>query len=207
VKWIVPIMGFTEAMDRRTGMERLWSMMRPLGGPNVTVLMPWEWRDDMRALAEFIARNSAGSAPRVFAVAYSWGAGYAFPRFARCCEQLGIPIDVACLCDPVYRSGLLPWWLPVNPLSLLRGRRIKIPASVASVFWVRQMQFPPCGHDLVPVDPEETDIAPAKVLNVPHSRIDDSPAWRAMVMDLAISWVRDRADGTDRTNRDLSLAS
>lgn len=191
MKWIVPIMGFTESASRRTGMERLWSDLRELASRDVTVLMPWEWNDPMKALAEFIVRNSQGSGmPRVFAVAYSWGGGYAFPRFARACSQLGVPVDVACLCDPVYRSGLLPWWLPLNPLALLRGPRIGIPDSVARVWWVRQDIGLPRGHDLFPEDPEATDIAPAKVLQVPHTRIDDSPAWRALVLSEARAWIK-----------------
>jgi hypothetical protein len=182
MKWIVPLMGFTESVSRRTGMERLWSELRVLASPKVTVLMPWEWHDDMRSLAAFINRNSPGSVPRIFVFAYSWGAGYAFPRLARECERLGLTIESACLCDPVYRSGWLPWWLPINPLSLTREPLIGIPSSVALVHWVRQQLTLPRGHDLFPEDPESTEIAPEIILQEAHSRIDSHPAWRAMVM-------------------------
>jgi hypothetical protein len=125
----------------------------------------------------------------VFVFAYSWGAGYAFPRFARSCEQLGVPIDVACLCDPVYRSGLLPWWLPLNPLALVGRSRIGIPSSVARVHWVRQKLTLPCGHDLFPEDPEATDIAPEIVLQEGHCRIDSHPTWLGMVKSDARFWA------------------
>lgn len=181
-------MGFRESADRRTGMERLWSLLRAHASPSCTVLSPWEWKDNMRSLAEFIVRNS-NAKPRILVVAYSWGGGYAFPRFARCCDQLGVIIETACLCDPVFRSRLLPPWLPMNPLSLLRGPRIVVPGSVETVYWVRQKLFPPCGHDLVPADPEATEVLQPKILNVPHTRIDDSPAWRELVLKRAEAFV------------------
>jgi hypothetical protein len=189
MKWLVPLMGFRESAARRTGMERLWAELRRYASPSCTVLSPWEWRDNMRSLAAFICRNSPGTPPRLFVFAYSWGGGYAFPRLAAECDRLGVVIETACLCDPVYRSRILPPWLPLNPLSLLRGRRIVVPASVQAVFWVRQHLFPPCGHEVVPADPEATEVVQPKVLNVPHTRIDESPAWRQMVLERADAFV------------------
>jgi len=182
-------MGFTESANSRTGIEKIWADLRCLASPRVTVLMPWEWHDDMRSLAAFINRNSPGSVPRIFCFAYSWGAGYAFPRLARECERLGLTIETACLCDPVYRSGLLPWWLPLNPLSLTRRPQIGIPSSVERVHWVRQRLLPPCGHDIFPEDPDFTEIAPAKELLEVHTRIDNHPMWRALVLREAEEFV------------------
>lgn len=189
MNWIVPLMGFTESVSRRTGMESLWSELRLMASPSTTVLMPWEWRDDMRSLAEFIARNSIGRAPRVMVVAYSWGAGYAFPRFARACGERGIEIDAACLCDPVYRSRWLPWWIPLNPMSLMRGAKIGIPGNVRRVAWVRQEISVPSGHELVAENPEATEILPARLVLSSHEHIDESQAFRVLALAEAKTFV------------------
>jgi hypothetical protein len=190
MKWIVPLMGFREDASRRTGMERLWSDLRRFASPSCTVLAPWEWRDNMRSLAAFIARNSPWSVPRLFVFAYSWGGGYAFPRLARECERLGLTIETACLCDPVYRSGLLPWWLPFNPISLTRQPLIEIPGSVQTVYWVRQHTNLPAAHEVYPADPEYTDVAPPVVIEATHTTIDDARPWRALVMREAEAFVK-----------------
>lgn len=194
MKWLVPLMGFRESAYRRTGMERLWADLRQFASPSCTVLAPWEWRDNMRSLARFICRNSPGSLPSLFVFAYSWGAGYAFPRLARECEDLGIQIEVACLCDPVYRSGLLPPWLPLNPLSLTCAPMIEIPSSVREVFWVRQNTTLPAGHEIFPADPDSTYVAPPLVLVQTHTTIDDAHDWHEMVKRKAAAFVA-RSEG------------
>lgn len=189
MKWIVPLMGFRESASHRTGMERLWADLRRFASPTCTVLAPWEWRDNMRSLAAFISRNSPGAVPRLFVCAYSWGAGYAFPRLARECERIGVTIETACLCDPVYRSGLLPTWLPCNPLSLTGVPLIAIPGSVQCVWWVRQNHTLPSGHEIYPEDPEATDVAPALWIDAGHTTIDGHETWRGLVLEQASAFA------------------
>lgn len=193
-------MGFTESVRRRTGVEVLWGMLREFASEDVTVLMPWEWKDDMRSLAEFIARNSHED-PEVLVCAYSWGAGYAFPRFAREAAALQILIRTACLCDPVYRSRWLPWWLP-DPSALLRHRRIVIPAGVERVRCVRQdIDWPLRGHDLVAED-ARTTILPPEMVCATHDRIDDSLAFRGMVLAEVRRFLGREGGGAERHGRD-----
>ena len=185
-------MGFTESVNRRTGIEELWGELRKFASSSMTVLMPWEWRDDMRALAAFVDRNSQGL-PSVMVVAYSWGAGFAFPRFARECFARGIKVDVACLCDPVYRSRWLPWWLPLDPLALTHGRKILLPRNVGRVEWARQKLGMPQGHDLVAEDAAATVIKPAQWIECTHEHIDESPTFRAMVLAAAKRFAEEGA--------------
>lgn len=190
MKWIIPLMGFRESALQRTGMEQLWAELRKFASPECTVLSPWEWRDNMRSLAAFVSRNSPGTMPRLFVFAYSWGGGYAFPRLARECERLGLTIETACLCDPVYRSRLLPTWLPLNPMSLTRGRRIRVPASVEVVYWVRQTLSLPAGHEVVPEDPTATDVVSPTVVEATHTTIDSSRQWRELVLREAANFAK-----------------
>jgi len=175
-------MGFTENASRATGVEKLWADMRRYSSRGVVVLTPREWRDDMDALASFISRNSNCEAA-VLVVAYSWGCGVGFRRFAQAAWVLGFPVVCACLADPVYRSPILPSWLPLNPLSLTRVPRLGVPASVRNVRWVRQSTDIPAGHDLYAEDPGMTCIDPPLWCECGHRTIDDSPAFKRIVLE------------------------
>lgn len=182
MKWILPITGFTESASYPTGVESIWRRtLRPFHADDLIILRPETWGADMRELAIFIARNSSTRA-RVMVVAYSWGAGVGFTSFAWAAHQLGIQIEIACLCDPVFRSRLLPSWLPLNLLSLFPiGPSIRIAPSVQRVEWVRQRNSLPAGHDLEAADPQSTQIRRPTILSLPHHLMDESEAFRMLV--------------------------
>lgn len=183
MRWIVPIMGFRESRSNRTGMERVWSELRRYASPQTCVVTPWEWSDDMAELRDFILRNSSGMAPRVMVVAYSWGAGVGAVGLAWRCWEAGIDIDTACLADPVYRSKILPTWLPFNPLSLTRIPKIGVPPSIKAVRWVRQRNSRPAGHDLYAVLPTETRIEEPVMVDAPHRFADESREYLSMCLE------------------------
>lgn len=191
-KWIVPIMGFRESSAQETGIERIWRGLRELSDHSVYVIAPYEWNERMRDLVDFIYRNSP-TAPELMVIAYSWGCGEGFVTLARAAARVGLPIRVAVLCDPVWRSRLLPSWLPFNPLSVSRIFRpkIEIPASVERIEWVRQVQDIPMGHDLVAIDPDRTHISPGRYVMANHCRIDDSREFRALAEHWAQIFVHD----------------
>lgn len=189
-RWIIPIMGFRESVKAKTGIEKLWPDLRNLVSPDLCIVTPRNWDDDLEAFAYFVDRASNLPA-RVMIIAYSWGCGVGFLEFARTAWQLGISIDCAVLCDPVYRSRLLPKWIPFNPLSVSPILRpvIKIPASVQHVAWVRQNQDLPAGHDLVAEDPMVTRIEPAHWVQAGHTHIDDSAEFQALVRSEVFHFV------------------
>jgi hypothetical protein len=137
----------------------------------------------MAGLARFMLRNSDGRCV-VCVVAYSWGAGVGFIEFARHAEVLGITIVVAVLADPVYRSRLLPAWLPLNPRSVMLWSRpvIWVPASVRNVRWVRQTGTRPSGHDLRAEDETFTHVETAIVSPLSHARIDEGRDFRTLAL-------------------------
>lgn len=195
MRWIVPFMGFRESDRWETGIERIWKDgLRPLARPDVCVVMPTDWDEDVRGFAQMIQRTSPViPPPEIMVIAYSWGCGWAFIRFAKECQRLGLRIAVAVLCDPVYRSPWLPSWLPINPLSISPILRpvITIPASVERVEWVRQNVDLPSGHDVVARDETATRIGLGRYLKVGHTHIDDSPEFH----ELAIGWAKQFARG------------
>lgn len=172
------VMGFTQSTLRRTGMERLWlEVLRPLSNEVTLVLPPITWDADPEPVASLIDRTAAAGAS-IRATAYSWGGGYFFPRFCASLAKRGRTIDTALLVDAVYRSRLLPAWLPFNPLSLTTLPRVVVPSNVRRVAWFRQRRDNPSGHDVV-IDPSSTSLVSSKWLDVGHVEMDDDPHVRA----------------------------
>ncbi len=179
---LVTITGFTESLRHPTGTEDLHRhILRPLASPSVQVLTPIPWDHDVAGLAHYLARAHITSAA---VVAYSWGAGFAAPRFAKTCRQLGIQIPLMLLCDPVYRPQWLPAWLGPAPLAiraLLPGSAtITIPPGVSEVHSVRQTLDLPRAHPLRAASPSTT-IHPPITLPFGHTVIDEAPAWKNLV--------------------------
>ncbi len=91
----------------------------------------------------------------------------------------------AVLSDAVYRSRVLPTWLPANPLSLKHWPAIEVPDNVREVHWFHQAVDRPAGHRIVAADPKQTRVHPGTKLSVPHARMDDAAAYHGMAWRLA----------------------
>lgn len=181
MKAILPQMGFTENSGYASGIEEIWFRdLRPLASENLTVYHPQEWDKNPDHLLSQMRRLHI---TQVMLISYSWGAGYGAINFARKARQYGIKIPIACFCDPVYRSRFFPHWIPINPLSLTRIPKIKIPVSIDTVYWVRQCVNRPAGHDLVAENPLLTTIHEPEVLIAPHGQIDEHPRWQQLIQD------------------------
>lgn len=113
-RWVLPITGFTESVDRPTGTETLWRQLRRYASRDTVVLTPRVWSADMAALARFVVRNSEGRA-EVAVVAYSWGAGVGFIEFARAAREIGITVRMPD--DPQVPMEISPM-----PARILGGR-------------------------------------------------------------------------------------
>ena len=179
---VVTFQGFTENLEWETGTERLYQgIIREFSGPAVTTAWPVKWNADVKGLAAFCLRQGFRE---VIVIGYSWGAGYAAPRFCAQLAKHGVEVPQLLLCDPVYRPRWLPAWLGAFPLAfraLLPGAKVKIPGNVRRVAWVRQTQTLPKGHDLV-AEEERTVIEPALVLRQhSHTTIDNALEWRGLV--------------------------
>ena len=178
-QWHILISGFRQNKAELNGMEELWLACRTYSSPKVCIQY-YAWDEDWKGIAQFISRNS-NDETRINVYAYSWGAGWGFVRLARLLGKEGLEINQAVLCDPVTRSPLLPTWLPINPLSLLPNRKIKVPSNIREVHWLRQKVNRPCGH--TPVG-EHCIIHDPVELSVNHSAMEDSPQFHKMVMDI-----------------------
>lgn len=180
--WHHLIGGFTQGLGAPTGLERLWLEMRPLSSPACCIQL-WTWRDDFEAVAGFIRRNS-GPAPAINIYAYSWGAGVGFIALAEALGKLGMRVARAVLCDPVYRSRVLPDWLPCNPLSLTDFPKLQIPDNVEVVRWTHQTVNRPRGHRPTPTG-RNTIIEPGLRLQLPHEKMDDAAEFHALALATA----------------------
>lgn len=173
--WIICIAGFSEKRGAHTGTSRLYMRLREWTAPETTVRF-WLWDEDWRDRAAHIARVSPPDA-RILVCAYSWGAGHGFVRLSRALQRLGRRVETAVLCDPVYRSRtLLGRWLAIVP-----WLRVRVPANVDDVLWLRQRTDLPSGHTPKALGPE-TWIHPAVDLTglYTHARIDDSSEYHAL---------------------------
>ena len=144
------ISGFTQTLRAETGSERLWLQLRKHSTPGRMVIMR-EWRADWRGVAEHLSRVCT-STPVIRVYAYSWGGGWGFIRLSRELEKRGLVVASAVLCDPVYRSPWLPEWLPVNPLSMMRFPKIRVPGNLMVLMlligvYVSAMQLDALMHD------------------------------------------------------------
>lgn len=203
MKWVVLLMGFTERLAAPTGMEQIWREVRAEADQDTVIVTPFEWWEDTRGMIDFIRRNS-DTPPELMVIAYSWGCGWAFTHLAEDAWRAGVPIRYAVLCDPVYRSRLMPSWLPFNPISISPVFRppITIPPSVERVEWVRQRKdLRVRGHDLIEADRNKTVIGKGRYLEYNHTQIDESPEFRA----LATHWVRVFVHGLDPNEAPLTL--
>ena len=185
-EWDIIISGFRQRRGAANGSDLLWAKLRRFQSPR-RELMLYEWRDNMQRLATRIARHSdRGIRPVVRVYAYSWGAGHAFPNLARALWDVAeYSVDAAVLCDPVYRSKWLPWWLPANPSALMSWPQITVPMNVDQVRWLRQSVSRPKGHRLVAEESDMTRIHDPIQLHRPHIGADSAQEYHELALQVA----------------------
>lgn len=184
--WHICIAGFRQSVGQLTGIHRVWRRLGRLRSPTCCVHLA-EWNSDFAELAELIHVTGAcrvgEPAPRVYVYAYSWGAGRGLlgPRRGLAVElrRRGLEVAAAVLADPVYYSR----WSICRWLALWGRPRIVVPYSVLEVWWFRQRNDRPRGHELVgpPWDDGGT-IHPAEILTTDHAHADEAPAffWKCL---------------------------
>ena len=163
-----------------TGVVALWRRLRIHASESTCVeLRPWT--TDVWELAELIWRLRPPSGPvRIVLVGYSWG-GYTAVMLARELGRRGIEVDAMVLSDAVYRHRYwLGQWRAVVPWT-----EILVPPKVRQVYWLRQRETCPRGHDVVPVDRHLTTVHPAVWLDMGHRYADDAPEFHRLAMEVA----------------------
>mgnify|MGYP006969379189 FL=1 len=178
-RWHIPICGFTQSLDRVSGIERLWSKLRSHVSHDVSLIPPQRWKSDWKSIAEFIWRlRPESGVPDVRIYAYSWGCGHGFVSLSKELRKRGIPVRFAVLCDPVYHSWVRPW------RAMLFSPAIKIPDNVREVYWFRQNQNKPMATDLKATG--DTIIHDPVWLPRDHQYMDDAAEFhnRCVLLDL-----------------------
>lgn len=187
---ILPFSGFTEQRIKARGVEDLWvEVLLPLSSPNLVIYSPEVWHSDPKVIMSELRRANVR---KIMLIGYSWGAGYGCIKTARFARDYGISIPLACFCDPVFRSALLPTYIPINPLSLLPRKRITVPPSIKEVRWVKQKLNLPGNAELVAESPN-TKINPPIWIEAKHAHIDESEVWFDLVKKSAIEFTNEYA--------------
>lgn len=198
-EWDVIANGFTRETGRLNGCTKWWRSINSLSS-DTRVVEYRTWHGDWRDLADQITLFAdPDKSPVVRGYGYSYG-GYSCVLLARLLRERGIPVRSLVLVDAVYRH----WYALGAWRSIVPNSTIEIPDNVDEVHWFRQRhpRFAmyrvrssgwgewalPAGHDAVPEDGNmHTVIHDPVVLNVEHSFIDDHPAVRGKVFEVAES--------------------
>lgn len=223
-RWILFFSGFTESIAEPTGIERIWSLLRRQSTAYNCIHTPLPWNTDCRDLARFIVRNSSMHAS-VMLVGYSWGGGVACMDLARWLQRMNarlrhegslgcksqvqqVGVEMVCLADPVFRSRILPKWLPLNIATLLCRWPVRVPGNVKRVAWVRQESDWPRATGLK-AESEGTTIEPEHVVSERHGRVDDSGVFQQLVLRNAMEFLgkRDLCDHHDAAERAIITES
>ena len=179
---ILPVMGFTQTTRGKTGMETLWCRLRELSSQATWVFPPTPWNTDAEAIAALIHRNVAADC-EIIVTPYSWGCGQFFIDFADALKARGREIRHAIICDGVYRTRILPTFIPVNPWSMLPLAKLRIPSNVREVTWFFQRNNRPAGHRPVAADRRRTVVNDGVELkSLRHEQMDDSELFHSVVL-------------------------
>lgn len=163
------VSGYTQkrwSCAKDAGSVALYRMLRSIAAPRTAVYLR-EWDDDPRGWARLVVRDKTPEG-RVIVCAYSYGGGWWFDHFARELFDAGVPVDVAVLCDPVYREK--HWWLRWRAFFAQSQR---IPENVRRVAHFTQHRTEPGGDRLI-ADPAATDYHGPYVLPYTHTRMDNA---------------------------------
>lgn len=180
--WHICISGYTQHAGRMSGLMRLWLAICSEYCSKTSRVELREWNSDWSRLAESIwlvwqEQDISAKPPRICIYAYSWGAGWGFTQLARELGKRGLTVDVAILCDPVYRHRYwLGQWRAFWPFS-----KIVVPRNVRRVTWFYQRQNLPCGHEVI-AESKDTKINKGLPIYVQHQYMDDAPVFHARAL-------------------------
>jgi len=177
----VVISGYMQTRGQNCGLSKLWRELYHRHSSKQVLVVRAAWDDSMGDLAEMVWRETM--APQVAVYAYSWGGPTAM-NLARQLGFRGIGVDIMVLSDPVYRNLWKLWRV------FFRWPKIKVPPSVTRVRWFRQYDTWPFGHELVPENPEATDIRDAVRLYCSHAYMDDADEFQVACHEEAALLLR-----------------
>jgi pimeloyl-ACP methyl ester carboxylesterase len=183
-KWLIIRSGFRQhhGSPHNGCVDIYGEMCHKYGGNhNQVILEPWDACPEHTA--DFIYRLSEKDEPPTVAIfAYSWGVGYGAVRLAYELRERDIKVQYAVFCDPVYHG--LARWRAILPRTFFSRVRITVPSNIREVWWLKQENSKPAGHDLVAESPY-TEIHDPFVLDIPHTEMDNAKEFRILCRRVA----------------------
>lgn len=158
----------------RTGMEILYFMLRDLYGNHPTEIRLYEWRDDVRRIADQIAAWSCEE-PHIIIIGYSWG-GATAELLARELNKRTFAVQQMFLCDAVSRSEWkLRYWR-----SLWGWGPLRISDNVLRLWTCRQTANYPRQSKLI-IDPKTIHTEAFVSKTTEHRWMDEHNAFQYAV--------------------------
>lgn len=190
---LICISGFRQGLGADNGTHEIWEALRKYQSAQVQVTV-CTWNDDWRGRAELIDAFSDPDA-LILVAAYSWGAGYGLRKLAKHLRKRGRSIDMAVLCDPVYRSRvpLFRW------LALVRRWRIRLPENIRRAVWFYQRNRHPMGH--LPRPADDPRVIRLQQLDETHNSIDEAEEYYNAVLRYASQFVEQSKQRARRPDR------
>lgn len=171
MNYVFVVSGFTQQRYARygSGSVEIWKELQMqyahIGKTQVLLL---EWKDDPEGYARMVAFHSTKQ-DKIMVCAYSYGGGWWFRKFSQELNKLGRDVDVAILCDPVYRR---PWYLRWMQWRAMGDQTLKLGPNIKRiVHFIQHVDEP--GGDKLEVSPE-TDYEGPIDLALPHIKMDNS---------------------------------
>jgi hypothetical protein len=171
MNFVFTVSGFTQQRYARYGSGSLevWRKIHVNhASPGRTQVLLLEWHEDPKGYAKMVAFQSKKD-DKIMVCAYSYGGGWWFRRFSEELNKLGRDVDVAVLCDPVYRR---PWYLRWMQWRAMGKQTLKLGPNIKRVVHFTQYVDEP-GGDAIELAPE-TDYEGPIDLALPHVKMDNS---------------------------------
>jgi len=184
MNYIFVVSGFTQQRHAThgSGCIRIYEELLKYQSPETEVIL-LEWHEDPVGWARHVAVRVKSPEDKVMVCAYSYGAGWWFRLFAEKLQQIGIRVNAAVLCDPVYRR---PWYLRLlqwRAITKWWPQELELPANINRIVHFVQYGDEPGGDVLIMHG--KVDYVGPVVLTLPHVKMDNAPQFRAACVNEA----------------------
>ena len=184
MNYIFVVSGFTQKRYAKhgSGCIQIFEDLLKYNSPDTEVQL-LEWNEDPEGWARHVAARTKGPDDKILVCAYSYGGGWWFRLFAEKLKHIGIKVNTAVLCDPVYRRPWYSRWLQWRAVTKWWPQELEYPDNIKRIVHFVQYQNEPGGDVLIMHGP--VDYVGPNILELPHVKMDNAPQFRAACVNEA----------------------